>query len=188
MHRLTSLFAGAIIAVVAAAADPGLAQTNGVPRPNPLLASGGNASDYDMAPETRLSVVQAAVAAIPDKIPPGPVSPTWESLKAYYKVPSWFNEAKFGLFMHWGLYSVPAHHNEWYKQYMYGAGLAWHTQHFGAPDIFGYKDFIPQFTAKIRPRRMGEIVQESGANMSFPPPSITIIFRCGTASSIRTTR
>jgi len=78
-------------------------------QPN-VLGSGGNADGYDMAPETRAEVVAAAAAAIPDKIPAGPYSPEWDSLKAHYKVPTWFNDAKFGLFMHWGLYSVPAHH------------------------------------------------------------------------------
>ena len=77
---------------------------NRIPQPN-TIAAGGNSAGYDMAPETSLKVVQAAVAQIPDKIPPGPYAPDWDSIKANYKVPSWFNQAKFGLFMHWGLYS-----------------------------------------------------------------------------------
>ena len=113
------------------------------------MAEGGNSSGYDMAPETKPAVVEAAVAAIPTKLPSGPVNATWESLKENYRVPQWFTGAKFGLFMHWGLYSVPAHHNEWYEKHMYGnAGIRnWHTEHFGPIDKFGYKDFIPLFTA-----------------------------------------
>ena len=57
------------------------AQTN-----NPM-ADGGNSSGYDMAPETRLEVVEAAVAQIPTKLPSGPFQPTWESLKQNYQVP-----------------------------------------------------------------------------------------------------
>src|SRR3954463_8343403 len=79
---------------------------------NPM-ARGGNDHGFDMAPETRLEVVESALAAIPVKLPAGPFQPTWDSLKANYKVPQWFVEAKFGVFMHWGLYSVPAYHNEW---------------------------------------------------------------------------
>lgn len=77
----------------------------------------------------------------------GPVQPTWESLRDTYTLPSWFHQAKFGIFIHWGLYSIPAHHNEWYERHMYQDpdGIAWHTQHYGAPDKFGYKDFIPLF-------------------------------------------
>src|ERR1035441_8133006 len=125
---------------LATAPFPLLAQTN-----NPM-ADGGNSQGYDMAPETRLEVVEAAVAQIPTRLPPGSFQPTCESLKENYQVPQWFIGAKFGLFMHWGLYSVPAHHNEWYEKHMYGADRQWHADHFGPQDKFGYKDFIPLFT------------------------------------------
>jgi alpha-L-fucosidase len=135
-----------------------------------LMAGGGNApTGYDMAPETRLEVVEAAVAAIPSKLPAGPFQPTWESLKTNYRVPSWFVEAKFGLFMHWGLYSVPAHHNEWYEKHMYGADRQWHADHFGPQDKFGYKDFIPLFTAdKFDPDAWAELFRKSGAKFVIP--------------------
>src|SRR4051812_43429409 len=112
------------------------------------IAEGGNDKGFDMAPETRLQVVEAAVAAIPNQLPPGPVQPSWDSLKANYKVPPWFNDAKFGLFMHWGLFAVPAYHNEWYEKHMYAGFSQWHREHFGPQDQFGYKDFIPKFTAE----------------------------------------
>jgi hypothetical protein len=61
------------------------------------LAEGGNApAGFDMAPETRLEIVQAAVDAIPAKIPAGRFRPTWESLEQHYTVPDWFYDAKFG--------------------------------------------------------------------------------------------
>ena len=139
------------------------AQTN-----NPM-ADGGNSSGYDMAPETRLEVVEAAVAQIPTKLPPGPFQPTWESLKQNYQVPQWFVGAKFGVFMHWGLYSVPAHHNEWYEKHMYGADRQWHAEHFGSQEKFGYKDFIPLFTQdKFDPAAWAELFQKSGAKFVIP--------------------
>jgi len=52
--------------------------------------------------------------------------------------------------MHWGIYSVPAHQSEWYVRYMYGGNqgiMNWHIEKFGPLDKFGYKDFIPMFTA-----------------------------------------
>jgi alpha-L-fucosidase len=135
---------------------------------NPM-AEGGNSPGFDMAPETNLKVVEAAVAAIPTKIPPGPFEPAWESLKANYRVPSWFAGAKFGLFMHWGLYSVPAHHNEWYEKHMYGADSQWHVEHFGPQDKFGYKDFIPLFTQdKFDPDAWAELFKKSGAKFVVP--------------------
>jgi len=135
---------------------------------NPM-AVGGNATGYDMAPETRLEVVTAAVAQITTPIPPGPFQPTWDSLRANYRVPQWFAKAKFGLFLHWGLYSVPAHHNEWYEKHMYGADAAWHAEHFGPPEKFGYKDFIPLFTQeKFDPDAWAELFKKSGARFVIP--------------------
>ena len=140
-----------------------VAQTN-----NPM-ADGGNSTGYDMAPETRLEVVEAAVSQISTKLPPGPFQPTWESLKENYRVPQWFVGAKFGLFMHWGLYSVPAHHNEWYEKHMYGAERQWHAEHFGSQDKFGYKDFIPLFTqGKFDPEAWAELFKKSGAKFVIP--------------------
>jgi len=37
----------------------------------------------------------------------------WESLKRY-EIPEWYKDAKFGIFIHWGVYSVPAFGSEWY--------------------------------------------------------------------------
>ena len=134
--------------------------------PRQLLAQdigdGGNMKGYDMAPETNLAVVNGAVRQIPIKMAPGPVKPDWDSLRQNYKVPAWFVGAKFGIFMHFGIFSVPAYKSEWYEKFMYAGGhdstleamgnhdsaLAWHTQHFGPPDKFGYKDFIPMFKAE----------------------------------------
>src|ERR1700761_9708475 len=126
------------------------------------IGDGGNSMGFDMAPETNLEVMNAAIGKIPNLTAPGPVQPTWESLQENYKVPSWFVGAKLGIFIHWGLFSVPAHGNEWYEKWMYAGGndstvksmhggqnfTAWHTEHFGAPDKFGYKDFIPLFKAE----------------------------------------
>ena len=117
---------------------------------NTMIGEGGNNMKFDMAPETTPRVVQAAVRAIRTPMVPGPVQPDWASLKAYYRVPDWYKSAKFGICMHWGLYSVPAYHNEWYEKHMYSEGdvAKWHIEHYGPQDTFGYKDFIPLFTAK----------------------------------------
>lgn len=37
----------------------------------------------------------------------------WESIKQYYQFPEWFQDAKLGIFIHWGNYSVPAFGTEW---------------------------------------------------------------------------
>lgn len=75
---------------------------------------------------------------------------TWESL-AEHETPKWFKEAKFGIFIHWGIYSVPAFGNEWYSRNMYIQGtpeFEHHMKTFGPQNKFGYKDFIPMFKAE----------------------------------------
>src|ERR1700757_5114364 len=90
--------------------------------PAQCAGEGGNSLGFDMAPETSQRVVEDAVKLIPTPMAPGPVKPTWESLKENYKVPAWFKGAKFGIFMHFGIFSVPAHGNEWYEKFLYAGG------------------------------------------------------------------
>jgi len=138
---------------------------------NKEIGEAGNDTGFDMAPETTLQNVEAAVKGITIKIPKGPYKPTWESLKENYKVPAWYAGAKFGLCMHWGLYSVPAYHNEWYEKHMYTKGGVgqWHVEHFGPQDKFGYKDFIPMFTQeKFDPQAWAELFKKSGARFVTP--------------------
>jgi alpha-L-fucosidase len=118
-------------------------------------------------PVTTEIVAEAAAAKTP--VAPGPVQPTWDSIREHYRVPQWFIDAKFGITMHWGLFSVPAYHNEWYEKYMYTTFVDWHTKHYGAPDKFGYKDFIPLFTAKkFNADDVAELVKASGAKYFMP--------------------
>ncbi len=73
--------------------------------------------------------------------------------------------------MHWGLYAVPAHGSEWYEKHLYGnPGITkWHTEHFGAPDKFGYKDFIPMFTAtNWDPDAWAKLFKQAGAKFIIP--------------------
>jgi len=99
----------------------------------------------------------------------GPFQPTWESIRDNYSTPAWFNQAKFGIFIHWGLYSIPARINEWYERHMYTSDSDWHTQHYGPPDKFGYKDFIPLFTVpKYDPTAWAALFKSAGANYVVP--------------------
>src|SRR5208282_4794397 len=76
----------------------------------------------------------------------------WESLDKR-PCPQWFSDAKFGIFIHWGLYSVPAwgkngEYAEWYWNHIHDkkAGDPWwefHKKNFG--ESFDYKDFAPRF-------------------------------------------
>ncbi len=104
-------------------------------------------------------------------IPNGPFEPTWESLENYV-VPQWYLDAKFGIFIHWGVYSVPAFGNEWYPRNMYCEGsreFDHHVQTYGPQSQFGYKDFIPQFTAaNYDPAAWAALFRKAGARYVVP--------------------
>jgi alpha-L-fucosidase len=97
--------------------------------------------------------------------------PTWESLEQF-EVPEWYMDAKFGIFIHWGVYSVPAFSNEWYARNMYLEGskeFEHHIKTFGPHTEFGYKDFIPQFTMEqYDPAAWAELFEKSGAKYVVP--------------------
>ncbi len=101
----------------------------------------------------------------------GPYRADWDSLSDF-EVPSWFKRAKFGIFMHWGLYSVAARFNEWYSRNMYKSDMDAfkdHIERHGTQDVFGYKDFIPLFKAeKFDADSWVELFKEAGARYIVP--------------------
>jgi alpha-L-fucosidase len=101
----------------------------------------------------------------------GPFRPTWESLQKY-RAPAWYEDAKFGIFIHWGLYSVPAFANEWYSRNMYQRESPEYNHHvatYGPPSKFGYKDFIPLLKAEhFDPGEWARLFREAGAKYVVP--------------------
>ncbi len=101
----------------------------------------------------------------------GPFRPDWESLRTY-EVPEWYKDAKFGIFIHWGAYSVPAYGNEWYPRNMYVVGSDEYKHHiatYGTQDKFGYKDFLPRFKAEhFDPAAWAELFKKAGAKYVVP--------------------
>jgi alpha-L-fucosidase len=127
----------------------------------------------------------AAQAQFPQG-PPRKYDADWVTL-ARHPLPAWFADAKLGIFVHWGLYSVPAYapptgelgkvdfskwftnnpYAEWYANSMKIAGsptAQHHRQKYG--DQFGYLDFIPQFNQAVEkwdPAAMAAAFEEAGA-------------------------
>src|ERR1700679_4262295 len=147
--------------------DPNVAKPEGVTAKPSSNASGDPWSGHD-SPE----LIAAALAnQLPT--PSGPFQPNWESIQKNYKDPDWFRDGKFGIMMHWGIYSVPAHASEWYVRYMYGGNagvMQWHTEHYGPPTKFGYKDFLPMYTAaKWDPDAWADLFKKAGAKYVLAP-------------------
>ena len=98
-------------------------------------------------------------------VAPGPFEPTMASL-TNYSCPDWFRDAKFGIWAHWGPQAVPMD-GDWYARGMYEPGnghYKYHTNHYGHPSEFGYKDIIPLWKAeKWDPERLMGLYKKAGA-------------------------
>ena len=101
----------------------------------------------------------------------GKYEPTWQSL-SQYEIPQWYMDAKFGIFIHWGPYCVPAFGNEWYPRRMYlrdDPAFEHHRQTWGEHTDFGYKDFIPMLTAEnFDAGGWARLFKDSGARFVMP--------------------
>ncbi len=110
--------------------------------------------------------------------------PTWESMQAY-ECPEWFRDSKFGIFLHYGVNSVPGYHGH-YARHMYWQEkpesvkeTGWnndtsdvyrhHVETYGHPTEFGYKDFIPMWKAeKFDADKMAVFFKSIGAKYVVP--------------------
>lgn len=91
--------------------------------------------------------------------------PNWESIDKR-PLPTWFDSAKIGIFLHWGLFSVPSFGSEWFWWSWQGAKsrnyIDFMTKNF-RPN-FTYADFAPLFTAEFyHPDKWADIFKASGA-------------------------
>lgn len=95
----------------------------------------------------------------------------WDSL-SNYKLAQWYKNAKFGIFIHWGVYSVPAFGSEWYPRNMYikdSKEYEYHLKTYGEHKRFGYKDFIPMFKAeKFDAEEWAKLFEDAGARYVVP--------------------
>lgn len=104
-----------------------------------------------------------------------PFQPNWESLNTR-KIPEWFHNDKFGIFIHWGLYSVPAYapvipnsgysYSEWYWRRIRTDKreefVDFHNKNFG--ENFPYEHFEPMFRAELfDPQQWAGVFKNSGA-------------------------
>ncbi len=102
----------------------------------------------------------------------GPFTPDWASITNGFKTPDWYRDAKFGVFIHWGAFAVPAFGSEWYPRNMYVTNtpeFAHHIATYGPQSKFGYKDFLPLFKAeKFDATAWARLFKEAGVKYVVP--------------------
>ena len=118
------------------------------------------------------ALINPSAATFNFDIASGPIEPTDESIAAHYQCPEWFRNAKFGIYMHWGVNSVPGHDGH------YGRGMYWYQE----PDsclrkhpILGYRAHAPKVyqhhlkTTDTRPNSVIKTSYRCGKPISSMP-------------------
>jgi alpha-L-fucosidase len=99
----------------------------------------------------------------------GVFQPTWQSLQQY-KTPAWFQNAKFGIWAHWGPQCQPEQ-GDWYGRFMYDEGsdqYKWHVAHYGHPSKAGFKEVINDWKAENwNPEKLVSLYKRAGAQYFF---------------------
>ncbi|TFH22312.1 MAG: alpha-L-fucosidase [Bacteroidia bacterium] len=108
----------------------------------------------------------------PETTEPESYSADWESLAKHKASPEWFQDAKLGIYFHWGVYSVPAYGSEWYPRLMHFENTKEYKHHletYGHPSEFGYHDFVPMFKAEFfDAEEWADLFQKAGARFAGP--------------------
>ncbi len=129
---------------------------------------------------TRCVVALALFALVAANVSAQAYEPNWESLEAR-PTPDWYLDAKLGIFIHWGVYSVPSFaypdsYSEWYWHALNGerdnsnerqsrnaqATREFHARVYGKD--FKYEQFAPRFKAELfDPDQWADVFRRSGA-------------------------
>ena len=121
-----------------------------------------------MKKEEYLSLIDEVIAQ-------GPYTDTWDSL-CEHPTPKWYARDKFGIFIHWGVYSVPAFGNEWYPRNMYIKGSKENLHH---EEKYGTLDKFRSSKQRSSIRRNGlSFLRKQAQNLLFRLLSIMMDSRC----------
>ena len=119
---------------------------------------------------------------------PSSYTASWSSVDQHPPAPEWFQDAKFGIYYHWGVFSVPAFSDEWYPRRMYVSGDSCNTHHkatYGDPSAWPFHNFINgardkagnlvQFAPKLKsaggkfdPNEWAQLFADAGAKFAGP--------------------
>ncbi|WP_321473029.1 alpha-L-fucosidase [uncultured Paludibaculum sp.] len=140
-----------------------------------------------------LSTLTATAATLPAAFAQK-YSPDWTSLKAH-AVPTWFEDAKFGIFIHWGLYSVPAwappsgelgqvDMSKWFYQNAYAE---WYLNSIRLKESDSYKHHVETYGVDFDYYRFGQMFEKQ--NRAWKPQSWAGLFKdCGARYVVLTTK
>lgn len=117
--------------------------------------------------EDQLKKIEAGVKA-------GPYKADWEDLEKHQAAPEWFLDGKFGIYFHWGVYTVAGVH-AWYMREIHlpeddrKSELKYHKETYGDPSEYPYHNFVPEFNAKhFDAEEWAELFKNSGAKFAGP--------------------
>ncbi|MDX3645262.1 alpha-L-fucosidase [Streptomyces sp. MB09-02B] len=119
---------------------------------------------------------------------PSTYTPSWDSVDQHPAAPEWFKDAKFGIYFHWGVFSVPAFDSEWYPRTMYQNNSVANRHHvatYGSPSAWPYHNFIngqddlagnhKEFAPKLKsaggnfdPDEWAQLFADAGAKFAGP--------------------
>ena len=118
-----------------------------------------------------MDVIKDYLKKIDQVIAEGPYKDNWASLGKVPE-PEWYKNAKFGIFIHWGVYAVPAFGSEWYARNMYQDHMEHYRHHvatYGEVKDYPYEKFIEDFKAEhYDPAAWAELFEEAGARFVMP--------------------
>ncbi|GAA2753877.1 alpha-L-fucosidase [Amnibacterium kyonggiense] len=124
-----------------------------------------------LPPAVDVSDNTAALARVRAVIDAGPYRDEWPSLQGY-RPPRWYQDARFGIFLHWGVYAVAGFRGEWYARNTYLQAqdeFRHHVDTYGPHRDFGYKDLIPSFTMHdFDPDAWAALFRRAGAQFVVP--------------------
>ena len=168
----------ALVSAILCVAAPLLISQASAPSSDPLAPTQGVKSAEEIDREWQQSVSKydaerkRLLADADRQAHDGPYRPDWATL-INYQQPQWYKDAKFGIFIHWGVYSVAAAENEWYPRNMYDPKSGAYKnfeEHYAHGDASkGYKDLIPLFRAEhFNASEWARLFKESGAQYVVP--------------------
>ena len=116
-----------------------------------------------------MKTINEYLSVVDEVIEKGKFKDNWESL-SQFKMPSWYRKGRFGLFVHWGVYSVPAFGNEWYPRRMYlkfDPCFNHRVQTYGANA--DYRQIIEKFNpTEFNADEWAKTFKDSGAQFVMP--------------------